>query len=136
MRIVLAALLACAGSGVLAQDAMPDPLTAVRGDAVRGRAIVVDRQLGMCLLCHSGPFTQEPLQGDLAPDLRGAGARLTEAQLRLRMVDSTRLNPATIMPPYGRSEGFWRVAPALRGQALLTPQQIEDVVAYLATLRD
>jgi len=107
-----------------------------KGDPARGRAIVVNREVGMCLLCHSGPFPQEALQGNLAPDLRGAGTRWTEAQLRQRIEDATRLNPATIMPAYGRSDGLWRVARAYRGQPLLTRQQIEDVAAFLATLRD
>jgi sulfur-oxidizing protein SoxX len=120
----------------VAQDSLPKPLTGEKGDPARGRTIVLNRQVGLCLLCHSGPFAEEPSQGDLAPDLRGAGTRWTEAQLRLRMVDPMRLNPATIMPAFGKSEPLWRVSPAFRGQPLLTPQQIEDVVAFLATLRD
>jgi sulfur-oxidizing protein SoxX len=98
LRPVLAALLAGFSTGILAQDAMPDSLTGRHGDPARGRAIVVDRQLGLCLLCHSGPFREERLQGDLAPDLRGVGKRFTEGQLRLRIVDPVRINSATIMP--------------------------------------
>jgi sulfur-oxidizing protein SoxX len=75
-------------------------------------------------------------QGNLAPDLRGAGARWTAAQLRLRIVDSSRINPATIMPSYHRTEGLTRVAPAYRDKPILSAQQIEDVVAFLTTLRD
>ena len=93
------------------------------------------RQVGLCLLCHSGPFPEERLQGDLAPDLTGVGARLSEGQIRQRMVDSTKLNPQTIMPAYYRTEGLTRVAPAFRGKTVLTPEQIEDVVAYLVTLK-
>ena len=136
MKSLFALLWAVLSACVFAQGSLPDSLTGGRGDPARGRVIVANRQVGLCLLCHSGPFPEQPLQGDLAPDLRGAGARWTEAQLRLRIVDPARLNPATIMPSYGRSEGLWRVAPAFRGQPLLTPQQIEDVVAFLATLRD
>src|SRR5688572_111157 len=80
-------------------DTIPAPLTGVPGDAARGRAIVVNRQQGLCLLCHSGPFPEEPQQGNLAPGLGGAGARWSAGQLRLRVVDARRLNPATIMPP-------------------------------------
>jgi len=126
----------CVAGVAHAQDALPDPLTGAPGDPARGRAIVASRQVGLCLLCHSGPFPEERFQGDLAPDLRGAGARWTEGQLRLRMVDSGRLNPATIMPAYHRVEGLVRVAPAFRGRPILSAEQIEDVVAFLTTLRD
>jgi L-cysteine S-thiosulfotransferase len=133
-----AALLAvfCVAGVAHAQDALPDPLTGAPGDPARGRAIVANRQVGLCLLCHSGPFPEERFQGDLAPDLRGAGARWTEGQLRLRIVDSGRINPATIMPAYHRVEGLVRVAPAFRGRPILSAEQIEDVVAFLTTLRD
>jgi len=118
------------------QDAIRESLTGAKGDPVRGRAIVASRQVGLCLLCHSGPFPEERFQGNLAPDLRGAGARWSEGQLRLRIVDSSRINPATIMPAYHRSEGLVRVAPAWRGKPVLSAEQIEDVVAFLMTLRD
>ncbi len=117
-------------------DAIPASLTGSPGDPTRGRAVVMNRFVGLCLLCHSGPFPEERFQGDLAPDMRGAGSRWSEGQLRLRMVDSSRLNPATIMPIYYRTEGFARVAPAFRGKPVLTAEQIEDVVAFLATLKD
>ena len=100
------------------------------------RAIVANRQVGLCLLCHSGPFPEERFQGDLAPSLAGAGSRSTEGQLRLRIVDASRLNPDTIMPPYYRVEGLSRVAANFREKPVLTAEQIEDVVAYLSTLRD
>lgn len=115
---------------------MPDSLTGAKGDPARGRAIVANRQVGLCLLCHSGPFPEERFQGNLAPDLKGAGTRWSEGQLRLRIVDSDRVNPATIMPPYHRTEGLARVAPAWRGKPVLSAAQIEDVVAFLMTLRD
>lgn len=124
------------GSYRVEGDAIPAPLTGEPGDAARGRAIVVNRQLGLCLLCHSGPFPEERFQGDLAPSLAGAGARSTPGQLRLRLVDASRLQPATIMPPYYRIEGLTQVAPAFRGKPVLTAQQVEDVIAFLMTLRD
>jgi sulfur-oxidizing protein SoxX len=117
-------------------DAVPVSLTGRKGDAARGRAIVANRQVGLCLLCHSGPFPEERFQGTIAPDLRGAGARWSEGQLRLRIVDAAKLNADTIMPPYYRTEGLNRVAPAFRGKPVLTAEQIEDVVAYLVTLRE
>ena len=118
------------------EDAIPASLTGTKGDPARGRAIVVNRQVGLCLLCHTGPFPEEKFQGNLAPGLQGAGARWSEGQLRMRMVDSSRLNPDTIMPAYYRIDGLARVSPAFAGKPVLTAEQIEDVVAYLATLRD
>jgi sulfur-oxidizing protein SoxX len=108
---------------------------ALAGDPVRGRAIVADRQVGLCLLCHSGPFPEERFQGELAPSLAGAGSRWSEDELRMRLVDPARLNPNTIMPSYYKAEGLERVAPAFRGKTILSAEQIEDVVAYLATLK-
>jgi sulfur-oxidizing protein SoxX len=117
-------------------DAVPDSLTGAKGDAARGRAIVADRQVGLCLLCHSGPFPQERFQGNLAPDLGGAGSRWSEGQLRLRIIDASRLNPDTIMPPYYRTDGLADVAASFRGRPILSAEQIEDVVAFLVTVRD
>lgn len=119
----------------IVDDAIPDSLTGSPGDPARGRAIVLMRQ-STCLLCHSGPFPEEKFQGTMAPDLKGTGSRWSEGQLRLRLVDAARLNPATIMPAFYRVDGLQRVAPAWRGKPILTAQQIEDVVAFLATLRD
>lgn len=141
MRQVLAALLLLLGGGAAAEpavvgDAIPASLTGAPGDPAHGRAIVLDRQRGLCLLCHSGPFPEERFQGDLAPSLAGAGSRLTEGQLRLRMVDGRRLNPDTIMPSYFSLDGLVRVGRAWQGRTVLAAEEIEDVVAFLATLRD
>ena len=140
MRLAVAAIVAVCGmvsaAQVHASDAITQSLTGSKGDPSRGRAIVANRQVGLCLLCHSGPFPEERFQGNLAPDLSGAGARLSEGQLRLRIADSSRINPATIMPGYHRTEGLTRVAPAFRGKPILSAQQIEDVVAFLMTLKD
>jgi len=118
-----------------ATEAIDTPLTDVPGDAARGRAIVVNRQLGLCLLCHGGPFPEERFQGNMAPDLGGAGARWSEGQLRLRLVDGRRLNPQTLMPSYRRTDGLERVGAAWQGKAVLSAQQVEDVVAFLRTLK-
>ena len=116
-------------------DAIPASLTGVPGDAVRGKAIVVSRQTGLCLLCHSAPLPEEKFQGTIGPDLKGAGSRYTEGQLRLRIVDQGLVNPGTIMPAYYRLDGLEHVAAAFRGKTVLTAQQIEDVVAFMKTLR-
>jgi sulfur-oxidizing protein SoxX len=120
---------------VIAGDAIPKSLTGAAGDAARGRALVLDRA-STCILCHSGPFPETRFQGDLAPDLKGAGSRWSEGQLRLRLVDASSLNPATIMPSYYRVDGLVRVGQAWRGKPILSAEQIEDIVAYLASLRD
>lgn len=146
LSVALAASLATGAAAVQAQvaptdvqvmgDAIPRALAEAPGDAARGRAIVANRSVGLCLLCHSGPFPEERFQGTLAPSLAGAGARWTPAQLRLRLVDGSRLNPDTIMPSYYRTAGLQRVAKAFEDKTILTAQQIEDVVAWLATLKE
>ena len=122
-------------AGMVVGDGMPQPLTTTPGDAARGRAIVVNRTVGLCLLCHSGPFPEERFQGNLAPSLAGAGARWTPAQLRLRIADNRRLNPDSLMPAFHRSTGLQRVGGAWQGRPVLDAQQVEDVVAFLGTLQ-
>ena len=119
----------------VAGETIPQSLTGKPGDPASGRAIVVKRE-NTCLLCHSGPFPEQRFQGDLSPNLKDTGARWSEGELRLRLVDASRLNPATIMPSYYRVDGLTRVAPAYQGKPVLTAEQIEDVVAYLMTLKD
>jgi L-cysteine S-thiosulfotransferase len=124
---------ALAQSFEVAGDAIPKPLAADPGDAARGRSIVVNRDQGGCTLCHEVPG--ETRFGNVAPPLSGAGAKLSAGQLRLRVVDSSRVDPDTPMPAYYRSEGLTQVATAYRGKTILTAQQVEDVVAFLATLK-
>ena len=116
-------------------DGIPEPLGGAVGDATRGRAIVASRQQGLCLLCHAGPFPEERLPGNIATDLTGAGARWSAPQLRLRVVDSRRLDPQSVMPAFHRTEGLVQVGAAWQGRPILNAQQIEDVVAFLATLK-
>ena len=114
---------------------IPQPLSDQSGNADRGRRIVTDRQVGLCTMCHSGPFSEVRFQGNISTNLAGAGARWTSAQLRLRLVDPQRLNPDSIMPGYFRNHGLQQVGKAWQGQPILTAQQIEDVVAFLVTLK-
>jgi sulfur-oxidizing protein SoxX len=116
-------------------DAIPRSLTGAGGDAARGRALVVERS-STCILCHGGPFPEQKFQGDLAPSLAGSGSRWSEGQLRLRLVDASRLNAATIMPSYYRTDGLSRVGTPWRGKPILSAEQIEDIVAYLGSLRE
>ena len=115
-------------------NAIRDSLSGAPGDPARGRELVLAREFN-CLLCHAVPDAEGRAMGNLAPPLNGVGARLSEGQLRLRMVDSLRLNRDTIMPSYYRTDGLNRVAAAWRGKPILTAQQVEDTVAYLLTLR-
>lgn len=124
--LALAALLPAVASAALAMD----------GDAARGRAIVANRQLSLCLLCHTAPIPEDRFQGNLAPDLQGAGSRWTGEQLRERIMDASRFNPDTIMPAYYKTDGLHRVAAAYKDKTILTGQQIEDVVAWLQTLKE
>jgi L-cysteine S-thiosulfotransferase len=144
--VVLAATLLAATTPASAQtalrpytivgDAIPQSLTGSKGDPARGREIVAARSSGLCMMCHSGPLPEIKLQGDIGPDLKGTGKRWNEAQLRLRIVDAGKINPDTIMPPYYRVDGLVEVARNFRDKPILTAEQIEDVVAYLATLRN
>lgn len=144
MRILLVLAFMLAAQAAAAQpvtpqivdDAIPASLTGKPGDAARGRAIVASRSTGLCLLCHSGPIAEERFQGDIAPSLVGAGSRWSEGQLRLRIVDGSRLNADTIMPAYYRTGGLQRVARNFEGKTILSAAQVEDVVAYLVTLKD
>jgi sulfur-oxidizing protein SoxX len=132
---------ALSGSGALAafqivEDTIPTALAGRVGDAVRGLELISDRRGGNCLICHSLSKTDEPFQGEIGPPLDGVGGRLSAAQIRLRIVDSSRLNPFTPMPPYYRVEDLANVAPEYKGRPVLDAQQIEDIVAYLTTLRE
>jgi L-cysteine S-thiosulfotransferase len=121
---------------VIVADTIPAPLSSAPADPGRGRAIVLDRANGNCLICHQVPEQSEAFQGDLGPDLKGIGSRLTPGQIRLRLVDQSRLNPATLMPPFYRTHGLVRVAPKFAGMPVLKAGEIEDVIAYLMTLKD
>ncbi len=142
MRI-LAGLVCCvglalAGTSVAQEwvgDAVLKSLTQRSGDPVSGKAIVSSRQTGLCLLCHSAPFASDRFQGDLAPDLRQSVRHLSEGQIRARLVDPSRINPATIMPSYYRTDHLNRVAESFQGKTLLSAQEVEDVVSFLLTLK-
>lgn len=114
---------------------MTEPLASQPGDPSRGRVIVLSRQSGLCILCHSGPFPEERFQGNMAPDLGVSAQRLTASQLRARIVNASVFNPETIMPTYYNHAGLNRVASGYAGKTILTGQEIEDVVAFLVSLK-
>jgi sulfur-oxidizing protein SoxX len=124
-------------SFAIAGDAIPEALGGGMGDAQRGLAVIRDRRKGNCLICHSlSRVVDEPFQGEIGPALDGVGRRLSAAQIRLRVVDPARLNPATLMPSYYRVEGLVNVAPEYKGLPVLDAQQIEDIVTYLSSLKE
>lgn len=115
---------------------IPESLTGTPGDAVKGREVAIDRRLGNCLACHVMPIPEQPFHGETGPDLAGVADRYTEGELRLRVVDSKAINPYTMMPAFYRVEGFYRVMERFSGKPILTAQEVEDVVAYLMTLKE
>jgi sulfur-oxidizing protein SoxX len=119
----------------IVDGAIPEPLTDRPGDPERGRRIVLDRNGGDCIICHAMPLPQRRFHGTFGPSLDGVGSRYTAAELRLRLVDARAINPQTVMPAYYKVEGLYRVLERYRGRPILTAQQVEDVVAYLLTLR-
>ena len=116
-------------------DRIDAPLTGRPGDPASGRAIVLDLHASTCLLCHAGPFPEQRFQGTIGPSLAGVGARLDAGQIRLRLVDASAVNPQSVMPRFYAVDGLTRVAPAFAGRPVLDAGQIEDLVAFLTTLR-
>jgi L-cysteine S-thiosulfotransferase len=122
----------CAAPPASGGDTLETPLAA-SGDPQRGRDTFMAREGGHCVLCHVAPGAG--IAGNVGPSLAGVGSRLTPAQIRLRIADITRVYPDSVMPTFHRTEGLRRVAPPLRGKPALTGQQVEDLVAWLETLR-
>lgn len=121
---------------VIVEDAIAAPLAGRRGDPAEGRKLLGERQRSLCILCHAAPSVPEPFRGTLAPSLDGIGSRLSEGQIRLRLIDMKRLNPDSLMPSYYVVREGVRVAPAWRGKPLLEASEIEHLVAYLVTLKE
>ena len=116
-------------------DVIDQPLTDQPGDKVAGKQIFHDREKGHCLLCHALAQSDGLFQGNIAPELSDIGLRLTSGQLRLRIVDNTRINPQSIMPPYFRTEHLVQVARQFEAKTVLSAQEIEDLISYLETLQ-
>ncbi len=138
---VVATVIAMDAAAVTAPEAMrvvgdgvPEPL-ATGGDAARGRALVVARESANCVLCHAVPDAAVRFSGNVGPSLAGVGKRLTQAQLRLRVADNMRVNPDTVMPSYYKIDGLRLVPPNYAGKPVLSPQEVEDIVAWLGTLQ-
>ena len=110
-------------------------LTGQAGDSAKGREVAINRKQGNCLACHILPIPEQPFHGAIGPDLSEIGGALSEGELRLRVVNSKMFNEQTIMPAFYRNDGFERVLKKFQGKTILSAQQVEDVVAYLMTLK-
>lgn len=119
----------------IVDSTIPNALTTEPGDPLRGKAVVLDRKLGNCQSCHNVPIASSPDHGNIGPDLTGVGKYLSTAQLRMRLVNMKVIDPQTIMPAYYRVGGLQGVSKDFVGKSILTAQQIEDLVAYLKTLK-
>jgi L-cysteine S-thiosulfotransferase len=118
-------------------SSIPDSLTGKTGDPKAGEKVFVNRKQGNCLACHTlSKLSEQPFHGEIAPPLDGVADRYTEGELRLRVVNPKVVNEATIMPAFYRDEGFHRVADEFKGKPILTAEQVEDLVAYLVTLKE
>ena len=111
-------------------------LTGKPGDAVKGEKTFMNRKLGNCLACHQVTvLSSQPFHGEIGPSLDGVADRYNEAQLRMQVVNAKVINPDTIMPAFYRNDGFERVLKKFKGKPILNAEQVEDVVAYLKTLK-
>jgi len=138
MKRLLSLAIALAATAAVAQvatykvegDGIPKPLTNTPGSAARGKALVSARGAANCLECHT--IKKDKLNGGTkGPPLDGVGATLTTAQLRLTVVDFARVNPKVTMPSFHKSSSLV----SGEGRPELSAQEVEDVVAYLGTLR-
>lgn len=120
-------------SGAVAQ-----PVSETKGDPLKGREWFADRKLGNCLACHQNTDLDElPFHGDVGPSVDGVADRYTEAELRGIIVNSKKtFGDATVMPAFYRADGFFRMRKDVAGASILTAEQVEDVVAYLMTLKE
>jgi sulfur-oxidizing protein SoxX len=117
-------------------SAIPKPLTSEPGNAEHGREVMIGRKLGNCLACHQvSAIPEEPFHGEVGPPLDGVAERWTEGQLRLILADSKAVFPGTIMPAFLKTDGYTRTMKKFEGKSILTPQEVEDVIAYLKTLK-
>lgn len=115
--------------------AIPEPLGGKVGDPESGRQIFIHRKKGNCLTCHTAPIPEEQFHGTVGPDLRGVANRMTEGEIRLRVAHPRYINPETTMIPMYKVEPEVQVKEQFAGKPILTAQEVEDVIAYLMTLK-
>jgi sulfur-oxidizing protein SoxX len=115
--------------------AIAKSLTGKPGDVANGRKLAINRKQGNCLACHVMPIPEQPYHGKIGPELNGVASRLSEGEIRLRIVNPKIANPDTIMPAFYKKDGFHRVLKKFQGKTMLSAAQIEDLVAYTMTLK-
>ena len=120
---------------VVKDGAIAKSLTGKSGNAAKGRKLAINRKKGNCLACHVMPIPEQPYHGLIGPDLNGVAKRLTEGEVRARLVNPKLANPDTIMPAFYRKDGFERVLKKFKGKTMLSAEQVEDLVAYTMTLK-
>ncbi|MEL7254954.1 MAG: sulfur oxidation c-type cytochrome SoxX [Pseudomonadota bacterium] len=142
-----ACALLLASTSVFAEDVKPvdvsyidgtveASLTGVAGDPVKGRAIFANRKQGNCLACHvNNDLSEETFHGEVGPPMDGVSERWSEAELRGIVTNSKEMFEGTIMPAFYVDAGYNRPLDDFAGASILTAQQVEDVVAYLMTLK-
>ena len=120
---------------VMKDGAIAKSLTGKPGNAVNGRKLAINRKLGNCLACHVLPIPEQAFHGLIGPELNGGASRLSEGEIRMRIVNPKMANPDTIMPAFYKNEGFERVLKKFKGKTMLSASQVEDLVAYTMTLK-
>jgi len=120
---------------IVDDSAIPKSLTGVAGDPANGRKVAINRTKGNCLACHAMPIPEQQFHGETAPSLYGVGARLSAGELRMQVVNAKVTNENTMMPSFYRTFGFNRPLKKFADKSILSAQEVEDVVAYLITLK-
>ncbi len=115
--------------------AIAQSLTGKKGNPAKGRKAAIHRKKGNCLACHKMPVPEQLFHGNVGPDLAKVGERYSEGELRLRLVNSKAINEDTTMPAFYRTAGLHRVMKQWKGKTILSASEVEDIVAYLVTLR-
>ena len=126
------------------EGAVEASLTGAPGDAEAGVKVMTTRSQGNCVACHQvGKLSNVPFQGDIAPSLDGVADRYSEAQLRGILANAKMTFEGSFMPAFYKTKGYIRPGDAYTGKAATEPlppildaQQIEDVLAFLMTLKD
>ena len=112
-------------------------LTGVAGDAANGRKVFMNRKKGNCLACHvNDDMSEQSFHGEVGPELNGVADRWETAALRGIVVNAKKMFDGTIMPAFYRDAGFNRTLKNFDGKSILSAQEVEDLLAYISTLKE